>query len=387
MKIWEKIKSGWRWFVGLFVVGAVIASYGAGTISLTWDYSYVTPKFDTASNFLEDNQYALNEDNTGYFVKLPEIGRVFTIPLNYKTYLVDSGGVSYNPYIGIDLSKMTQKNVIGNQFITVFNDKEAGKKYFEYQTSEEYWNVANQKIPNPSKSIFKIAYIPLVNAAIAFDNSASASAASASSLTKSFTPVDITNGIAAVGALHRSGTQRTISTVTYAGNNMTQAVVVANVPGNIAELGQVAIYYQTGIPSGASNAVITLNAAADLLNMGIISYTGAHQTVQNGGTGTADVVTSATTTIDVTSATGEIVIDAVETNDNLVDVTTGGGQTRRVAFQVTGWGTGAIMSEEAGAATVTMSHTGNGTASWGQVAWSIKPAVTAAEKSKRGIIQ
>lgn len=102
---------------------------------------------------------------------------------------------------------------------------------------------------------------------------------------------------------------------------------------------------------GANTAACTWTGTGDAALMFVVSYTGVDQAdpsdtpVQSGGTQTSE-------TDDVTSATGDLVVDAININSGAA--LTGGDQTER-AENANGGNVSGGISEEAGAATVTMS--------------------------------
>lgn len=123
--------------------------------------------------------------------------------------------------------------------------------------------------------------------------------------------------------------------------------------------------------------------------IGGASYTGVDQTTPHGtqATNTGNGVTPQTITVNVTSATGEMVSDVVATLDTSGALTTlvvGASQTARVDIDAVGGSAFESfgMSDESGAATVTMSWTQNrspnGDISWGTLGIPLKPAGAAA---------
>ena len=121
--------------------------------------------------------------------------------------------------------------------------------------------------------------------------------------------------------------------------------------------------------TGAHNVVVTLvGSSGDLLG-GSESYVDVHQTTPTGTAATNSNNFSNAPTVDVTSASGELVVDGVAARSSLTAV--GAGQTQRV--NLTGGADSVGGSEEAGAATVTMSWTMAAENPWAIGGVSLKP--------------
>lgn len=157
-----------------------------------------------------------------------------------------------------------------------------------------------------------------------------------------------------------------VSSVTYAGVGMT--LVGSSI--NVTSGGATYLYKLSNPASGANDVVVTLPAGARI-NAGSVSFNGAHQTTASltGTVATANS-NSSTITVNVDSAIGEIVIDAVAF-ETFVAATAGVGQTERWS-QVVNFPS-SKGSTEAGAASVTMSWGLDGAAEWATVAVSVKP--------------
>lgn len=165
-----------------------------------------------------------------------------------------------------------------------------------------------------------------------------------------------------------------VTGVTYNGVAMTQKSY--NDPGANSIVQKV--FELLAPATGAHNVVVTASATRNLLCTAI-SLTGVDQTTPtgtyvntNGGAGTAisDVVTS---------ATGEIVIDAVTIMENTAStatLTVGAGQTQRSNQEQVSGGNGLVgaVSTEAGAASVTMSWTASAASFWVHTGFSVKAA-------------
>lgn len=110
--------------------------------------------------------------------------------------------------------------------------------------------------------------------------------------------------------------------------------------------------------SGANNIVASFSGAPSYRTMFGISFTDVHQTTPTGTAATATTNNSATPSVTVTSATGELVVDFHSAHASLATFSAGSGQTSRLT-QTTD--IGMCCSTEAGASSVVMdwSNTNN----------------------------
>jgi len=173
-----------------------------------------------------------------------------------------------------------------------------------------------------------------------------------------------------VGVLFESGA--TISSVTYNG------VALTSIGGaTFAGMGTRIEQWKLSAPaSGTNYVIVTPSGTSTLLRVGAVSFAGAHQTTGSlTGTQANNTGVSTTPTVDVSSATGEIVADAMSIAEGLTNAATvGAGQTLRFQDPDTTDVPGGNFqgSTEAGAATVTMSWT-SVSVQWGTVGVPVKP--------------
>lgn len=175
-----------------------------------------------------------------------------------------------------------------------------------------------------------------------------------------------------VGVAVISGSASDVTSVTYNGVAMTAIPSWNQVSGGGSCRSKG--YYLIAPATGAHNVVITVSPAVNIIAAGATSFTGADQTTPLGtaNTATAD---NATATVDIASATGEIVIDCVATLRSTITV--GASQTSRweqenIFSTFSGGG-----STEPGATTVTMSWTlgaSGDSDSWAIGGVSVKPS-------------
>lgn len=157
-----------------------------------------------------------------------------------------------------------------------------------------------------------------------------------------------------------------VSSVTYNGVGLTfiQAQNDGGGPNSRAEQWKL-----SNPASGANNVVVTMASDA-LIAVGAISFTGAHQTTASltGTPAKTSTASSTTISVNVTSATNEVVTDIACEALGAV-FTVGGGQTQR-------WGTAGTLargSTEAGASTTTMSWSFDFATAAALCAVSVKP--------------
>jgi hypothetical protein len=174
-------------------------------------------------------------------------------------------------------------------------------------------------------------------------------------------------------ALHLSaGTTGANISVTYGGVALTPIVSSSSAADPF-----VIFYYMVTPPVGTDDVVATVSATNDII-LGVSNYTGVNQAnpfrnaVGASGTG-------ASMSLAISSATNDVCVDAASI-DNDLSIAPASGETERwntdntllITDALTGAG-----SEEAGASSVTMSHTWSGTgvatATWRVVIVSIQP--------------
>lgn len=205
---------------------------------------------------------------------------------------------------------------------------------------------------------------------IAFDASDDGATINSISTTVAFTVANGNNRILVVHvAIRHNSSARSVSSITYNGVNLTKLGSVDN--GAYTTL-RSETWYLTTPATGANNVVITLNGAANHAYT-IESYSGVDQTTPF-GTYASATGNSAAPSVAVTSAAGERVLDYVAF-DNVNGYTVGAGQTERGASGLSGataiYG---VASEEAGAASVTMSWTLTVSGQWATGGAPIKSA-------------
>ena len=183
----------------------------------------------------------------------------------------------------------------------------------------------------------------------AFDAASSLDGAGASSFSWSHTCTGSNRWLqVAVGG--QNGTSITTTSVTYNSVALTELWDIyfnSYIFGSMSHLANPA--------SGANTIAVTLSGGGNVTAGLASSYTDVHQTtpVDTAATATG---TQSDPTVNVSSASGDLVVDAVSITDSAINV--GAGQTSRAEFDgLSGglWSGG--ISEEAGAATVTMSWT------------------------------
>ena len=127
--------------------------------------------------------------------------------------------------------------------------------------------------------------------------------------------------------------------------------------------------------TGANSVALSWGGGSTDVVGGAISFTGADQTDLCGTQAKAQG-NSTTPSINVTSATGEIVVDTLSAFASTSAPTVGAGQTQRWNDTVTSNFVDGAGSTEAGAATVTMSWSYPAAQEWALVGISVKAAAT-----------
>ncbi len=201
-----------------------------------------------------------------------------------------------------------------------------------------------------------MAVILLVIVKLPIDNSSNSGTNNGSSLTWSHTNTAGDFMVVTVTTKDKS-----ISSVTYNGVGLTQAGTITS------NSMRVALFYLVAPATGAHNVVVTASGSTEI-DAGAETYIGVDQATPVGAAVTASNQ-SATATVTVVSAAGELVVDAVGVIQTTVTV--GAGQTQRHNRVGTNNANGS--STEAGAASVTMSWTLPTSKYWGIVALGMKP--------------
>jgi len=201
--------------------------------------------------------------------------------------------------------------------------------------------------------------------AIIFD-AASNGTTTTSPLTISHTVAAGSKRLLVVGIYGRAGTSFSISSVTYNGVALTEAGF------SKSGLSYCGLWYLIAPATGTHNVVITFaGVGSPRISAGVVSRIGVDQTTPI-GTVAATTLTTGQPTVNVSSATDEVVVDVVGVHADAT-FTVGANQTSRWVAPTTGT-MSAAGSEEPGAATVTMSWTASSTGSfWRIVAMPIKP--------------
>ena len=163
-----------------------------------------------------------------------------------------------------------------------------------------------------------------------------------------------------------------VTALTYAGTGLT---LVGRIEGGLGTFdGAVEIWRLIAPETGANTVAVTLDASDGATAMAI-SWTGVHQTTPNGSF-TSNTGNSTAITVDISSATDEIVFDyARQVNEGGVSptFTVGAGQTERVNHSENNYARSG-GSTEAGAGTVTMSWSSSISENWVIAGVSVKPA-------------
>ena len=181
------------------------------------------------------------------------------------------------------------------------------------------------------------------------------------------------------------GSGLSVSAVTYNGVGLTR--IATDGPTSPAIQGD--LWYLVNPATGANTVSVTFAGGTPTRVVAhSISFTGVDQATPIGTAAHANG-SSTTPSATVSSAAGELVVDALCWNSNVATASVGAGQTQ-LDNDTTSAGsqeTGEANSDEAGAASVTMSWTLSGSTGWSLIAVPLKPAAAAVSARPRGILQ
>jgi hypothetical protein len=212
-----------------------------------------------------------------------------------------------------------------------------------------------------------------VSAQPAFDTACSAQGLGVTGVSVLGCTATGTNRLAVLGNVLVGGVA-SITSMTYGGEAAVAVDTQAN--GDFTANMRRVIAPATGAQTAAVNYDNTVDAV-----LGVATFTGVHQTTPL-GTPAKATGNASPATVDVSSATGELVVDLASAFDSAT-WTIGAGQTQRWnQTLVSNYPTS--MSTEAGAASVTMSWTKSGGDPWVTIGVSIKPAAAAAAVRRTG---
>lgn len=199
--------------------------------------------------------------------------------------------------------------------------------------------------------------------AIAFDAATTGSASSATSVSATHTHTG-TNGAAFMHSASAAATPQAVAG-SYAGTSMTE-----HWDTTFASFYRHAGYTLVNPATGAQTVTATYAGSQGQLRIGVATYTGVDQTTPVGTPNTA-TGSSTTPSVAITSATDELVVDGMAQVAN-ANATAGANQTER--WDLAGTEVSIAGSEEAGAATTTMSWTLPASAAWHIGGIPFKPA-------------
>lgn len=200
---------------------------------------------------------------------------------------------------------------------------------------------------------------------LALDTASTGTAATNNTIsyTHTITP-GIVNRLLLVGITEWTGTYKTVTSLTYAGQALTK---IGSVTPGTAPTSE--IWYLLNPPTGANTVSVTFSGTVDAV-AGSTSWKGVNQTTPL-GTYTSASGNSISPSVTVSSATGEIVVDALATGPvTTTDIVSSGQVQLYNTYGGNNRGTG---SQEAGSASTSMSWTQNISERWAISAVPIKP--------------
>lgn len=163
----------------------------------------------------------------------------------------------------------------------------------------------------------------------------------------------------------------TVSGITYDGGAMTLVTSVESPNG----YSRTERWRLIAPATGAKSIVVTFTGPGISYAIAARSYYDVNQTTPLGTSATASANSGTNATVDVTSATGELVIDAVGVTEPATTATVGSGQTQRSNVVSSGGFTDqrCATAEEDGATSVTMNWTLGASAMWSIIGSPLKP--------------
>jgi hypothetical protein len=206
--------------------------------------------------------------------------------------------------------------------------------------------------------------------AVTFDKVDGDSGTTGTSVSWTHTPVGTPTGVAVVVAWN--SVAQSITSVTYGG----QACTLKGTSDNPGANAVAAIYGLANPPSGAQTVQANFSGSVTTAGYSVTVLGGSTSSVFNAAAAAKATGNSGTSSISVTSAVDELVIDAVVGNPAPGEMTAGAGQAERGAA-VFG-GDRLEVSTEAGAASVDMTWT-FGTTEWSAIGASFSAETSTAQ--------
>ncbi len=176
-------------------------------------------------------------------------------------------------------------------------------------------------------------------------------------------------------AVALNSTSDLVTGVTYNGVALTRLAMAVASGGTR----RVYLYALVAPVAGTHTVVVSYSSTPNHFAAAAVTYSGVDQTTPR-GTPVTNTGTGFTPTLSVASASGELVVDAVTyANQGNPTLSVGAGQTERVNTKdaTVNAATPIGMSEEAGAASVTMSWSLTNSVDWAIIGVALKPATTA----------
>ncbi len=190
-----------------------------------------------------------------------------------------------------------------------------------------------------------------------------------------------TSPIAYISVAWQASSPTALSSVTYGGSAATLQAGV-DLPGGGVRL---EVWTYKNPASGAATVTATLAGTVNSLTERVSTYCGVDQTASYGTPVTA-TGSDTLITLDVTSATGELVVDAAVVSNTGTTITVGAGQTQRANFYQDIANHVHGGSEKTGATSVNMSWNVALADYWAGIALPLRAVATAGGTTKRKII-
>lgn len=195
-----------------------------------------------------------------------------------------------------------------------------------------------------------------------------------------YTVPTVTNGVTFAHIAVRNAA-REVTAITIGGTN-----VLANRVGSLLQVTSITneAFYLKSATAGTNSVSVTWDSVPLSYVLTMITCEQVDQTTPIASSNTATGTTGTTATVDCSSAAGQLVVDFVAVDGNGGGLTAGSGQTM-LDQDISDATLAAGSSYEAGATTVTMSHTFASNDDWATICAALTPASSGSAFGRRRI--
>jgi hypothetical protein len=196
------------------------------------------------------------------------------------------------------------------------------------------------------------------------------------------------SGSITIGSLCTTDLIIVVSVVTHSNIDVSDMTIGGSaatfIDGHATVARRISMWYRVGVSPGANTISMNFSGGANTVRASARSFCGVNQTTPIGTPAKVES-TGTSASVNVSSATGELVIDAiVARNPGTLTLTVGGGgQVEDLNISVDPY---QAESHKAGAGTVTMSWALSESQDWHQIGVSLKPAAAPAGGTRRRVV-